>query len=147
MPSFARSLNVIARCTQMQRDEALKELNLRGSQVPYLLELSRRPGLSQEELARALYVNKSTVARQITNLEKSGYVERRPSTTDRRCLLVYPTQFALDTLPQLRTIVYDWNQFLMEEFCDEEREMLRTMMNRIAVRAKGYIEREVGWDS
>ena len=147
MPSFTGNLNVIARCTQMQREQLLKELNIRGGQVPYLLRLSRFPGLSQEELARALYVNKSTVARQITNLEKSGYVERRPSTEDRRCLLVYPTEQAQGILPQLRAIVHGWNSFLMDELNEEECEMLQTMMDRIALRAKAYIEREVGWDT
>ena len=70
MPSFTHSLNIIGRCTQMQRGAVLKELGICGGQVPYLLRLCRCPGLTQEELAKALYFNKSTVTRQIAALER-----------------------------------------------------------------------------
>ena len=72
MPSFTHSLNIIGRCTQMQRGAVLKELGVCGGQVPYLLRLCRCPGLTQEELAKALYFNKSTVTRQIAALERQG---------------------------------------------------------------------------
>ena len=74
MPSFTHSLNIIGRCTQMQRGAVLKELGVCGGQVPYLLRLCRCPGLTQEELAKALYFNKSTVTRQIAALERQGLV-------------------------------------------------------------------------
>lgn len=146
MPSFVGNLNRISRCTQMQRGGKLKKYGICGGQVPYLLRLCRYPGLSQEEVARALYVNKSTAARQIANLEKAGYVERRPSPDDRRRLLVYPTQQALDLQPEIREMVENWNAYLLEEFSPEEREMLQDMMSRVNERARAYIEREVGWD-
>ena len=88
MPSFTHSLNIIGRCTQMQRGAVLKELGVCGGQVPYLLRLCRCPGLTQEELAKALYFNKSTVTRQIAALERQGLVRREPSPEDRRCQLV-----------------------------------------------------------
>ena len=43
MPSFTHSLNIIGRCTQMQRGAVLKELGVCGGQVPYLLRLCRCP--------------------------------------------------------------------------------------------------------
>lgn len=146
MPNFTHSLNIIGRCTQMQRGQALKELGVCGGQVPYLLRICRTPGLSQEEMARGLYVNKSTAARVIANLEKNGYVERRPSAEDRRRLLLYPTDKALDALPQVRESVHGWNDYLLEEFTEEEKEALVSMMNRVSKRAQAFIQREGAWD-
>ena len=54
MPSFTHSLNIIGRCTQMERSDKLKRLGVCGGQVPYLLRLCRRPGLSQEEMAEQM---------------------------------------------------------------------------------------------
>lgn len=147
MPSFTHNLNITARCTQAQRSEQLRSFGVCGGQIPYLLRLCRCPGLSQEELARALYVNKSTAARQIAHLEKSGYVERRPSPDDRRRLLVYPTEAALALLPRMREIICQWNDYLLEDFTDAERLQLQTMMERVSARARAYVEREVGWDA
>lgn len=146
MPNFTHSLNIVGRCTQMQRGQALKALGVCGGQVPYLLRLCRSPGLTQEELARGLYVNKSTAARVITNLEKAGYVERRPSPEDRRCHLLYPTDKALDALPSIREIVHGWNDYLLEEFTEEEKQALVDMMARVSKRAQAYIQREGAWD-
>lgn len=146
MPNFTHSLNVVGRCTQMQRGDALKELGVCGGQVPYLIRICRAPGLSQEEMARGLYVNKSTAARVIAHLEKAGFVERRPSEEDRRRLLLYPTDKALDALPKVREIVRGWNDYLLEEFTKEEKEALVSMMNRVSKRAQAYIQREGAWD-
>ena len=146
MPNFTHSLNIVGRCTQMQRGQALKDLDVGGGQVPYLLRICRMPGLSQDEIARGLYVNKSTGARVIAHLEKSGYVERRPSEEDRRRILLYPTQKALDALPEVRGIVRGWNDYLLEEFSEEEKEALVNMLARVSKRAQAYIQREGAWD-
>ena len=146
MPNFTHSLNIVGRCTQMQRGQALKETGVCGGQVPYLLRICRLPGLSQEEIARGMYVNKSTAARVIANLEKAGFVERKPSEEDRRRLLLYPTDKALEELPKIREIVRGWNDYLLEEFTEEEKEALVSMMNRISKRAQAFIQREGAWD-
>ena len=114
MAAFTYNLNIVARCTKMQRTQKFKDLGICGGQAPYLLRLCRSPGMTQEALARALYVNKSTAARAINHLEKAGYVERRPSAEDKRCLALYPTDDALEALPQIRAAIREWNDYLLE---------------------------------
>lgn len=146
MAAFTHNLNVIARCTMMQRTQEFKSLGISGGQAPYLLRLCRNPGLTQEALARALYVNKSTAARTINHLEKAGYVERRPSAEDRRCLTLYPTEAALEALPRIREVIREWNGYLLEDFDDGERERLMAMMEKVSQRAQAYICREGEWE-
>lgn len=147
MPSFTHSLNIIGRCTQMQRSAGLKKLGICGGQVPYLLRLCRCPGISQEELARALYFNKSTVTRQIAALERQGLVRRELSPEDRRRQLVYPTERALEIAPKIRELVCGWNDYLLADLTEEERLQLQALMERVSQRARDYIDREVGWDT
>lgn len=146
MPNFTHSLNIVARCTRMQREGKLKSLQIGGGQVPYLLRLHRCPGLTQEELAKALYVNKSTAARAIANLERAGYVERRPSPDDRRRYLLFLTEKAEIVLPQVRSTVHEWNDYLLEDFTEEEQEALVGMLERVAKRAQKYIQSEGTWE-
>ena len=147
MPSFTHSLNIIGRCTQMERSAVLKELGVCGGQVPYLLRLCRCPGISQEELARALYFNKSTVTRQIAALERQGLVRRELSPEDRRRQLVYPTERALEIAPKIRELVCGWNDYLLADLTEEERLQLQALMERVSQRARDYIDQEVGWDA
>ena len=100
----------------------------------------------QEEIAQALYLNKSSVARQIACLEKQELVYRKPSPDDRRRLLVYPTEKALSMLPLLVETVRGWNDYLLDGMDADERAQLEAIMERISARARAYIEREVGWD-
>lgn len=56
-----------------------------------VLELSREPGLSQNGLAARLRLEKSSVSRIVTGLEKRGWVARRRDTSDTRIVHVYLT--------------------------------------------------------
>lgn len=147
MPNFTHNINIISRCTTMQRSEQLQSLGLCGGQAPYLLQLCRHPGQTQEELSRAMYVNKSTVARQIAHLEQKGFVDRRPCDKDRRCIRLYPTQQALDALPAIRNVIRDWNDYLICELSEEEQAILHSALARMSARAQAYVQREVRWDS
>lgn len=146
MAAFTHNMNIAARCTQMQRSERLKDLGICGGQVPYLLRLCRCPGITQEELAQALYVNKSTAARAIAHLEKAGYVERRTLEEDRRCMALYPTVQAMEVIPRVREVIRDWNDYLLEELTPDERETLLTLMEKVSRRAQNYIRGVEGWD-
>lgn len=140
MPSISRYINVISRCGNMYRTERLKQTDLGTAHHTYLFTICRNPGISQEKLSKMIYINKSNVTRNLAALEKNGYIERRPSETDKRVMLVYPTQKAQDTLPLLREIMHDWNDLVAADFTEEELELLRSMLARIAERATGYVD-------
>ena len=59
-----------------------------------LRKLRDKHGISQEKLAKMIYINKSNVTRNLAVLEKNGYIERRPAENDKRVMLVFPTQKA-----------------------------------------------------
>jgi DNA-binding MarR family transcriptional regulator len=53
-----------------------------------LLELSKTESLTQQALAGAINLRKSTVSRLVANLERRGWIERRRSRTDGRAFEV-----------------------------------------------------------
>ena len=130
MPSISRYINVISRCGNMYRSERLKGTDLGTAHHTYLFTICRNPGISQERLARMIYINKSNVTRNLAVLEKNGYIERRPAEHDKRVMLVYPTQKAEDTLPLLRQIMRDWNDLVAADLSEEELEQLRAILNK-----------------
>ena len=140
MHAFMRQISVTYRCAMLYREKELADAGLAGCQTPYLVALYRMPGISQEELARYLNVNKSSVARQLANLEKKGYIRREPSPDDRRVLLVYPAQKALDLHDRLFEVLFGWSDYLTADFSPEEKEQLLYMMRRVADRAEAYVK-------
>ncbi len=140
MQPFMRQISITYRCAMRFRENELADTGLAGCQTPYLTALYRRPGLSQEELAKELNVNKSSVARQLAILEEKGYVRREPSCTDKRILLVYPTDLAFEVRDRLFACYRDWNAYLTQDFSEEERATLSELMLRIAARAEDYVK-------
>lgn len=140
MHPFMRQISVTYRCAMRYRERELEDTGLAGCQTPYLMALSRHEGLTQEELARDLNVNKSSVARQLATLEEKGYIRRESDPHDRRSLLVYPTDKALALKEQMRRVLREWSAYLTADFTDEERETLSRLMERVAVRAESYVK-------
>ena len=108
-----------------------EELNIGGCQAKYLLAVAREPGISQEELARSLFVNKSNVARQIEALERAGLVRREENERDRRAVLVYPTGKLQEALPRIREVFAAWRALVTEGFTAEERETLARLTGKL----------------
>ena len=140
MHPFMRQISVTYRCAMRYRERELADTGLAGCQTPYLMTLYRHEGLTQEELARDLNVNKSSVTRQLASLEKQGYIRREPDPADRRSLLVYPTEKANALRDRMRRVLRDWSDYLTADFTDEERETLSRLMGRVAERAEAYVK-------
>lgn len=123
---------------------------LAGHQIPYLWSVCQTPGLSQEALARSLYVDKSNVARNIGALERLGYVERRRDGNDRRGWRIWPTERAFDLLPHLVVAVRDWEDVLLNGMSSEERELageliadMRQNVDAVAGETEGPVDSEL----
>ena len=140
MHPFMRQIAVTYRCALQFREKELADTGLSGCQTPYLTALYRNPGLSQEEMARQLNVNKSSVTRQLSILEEKGYVERRPAPQDKRSLLLYPTEKALLLKERIFGCYADWSQYLTEDFSEEEKRQLSVLMGKIAGKAEQYVK-------
>ncbi|MCE5234436.1 MAG: MarR family transcriptional regulator [Clostridiaceae bacterium] len=135
MEALMRFVDRTTRCAVIYRSEKLEAEGLNGCQHTYILNICREPGISQERLASRIYVNRSSVTRQLALLEQNGFVERRPSESDKRVMEVFPTQKAFDVYPRVREVLSEWNTALLEQFTPEERKLLSTMMERVMVKA------------
>lgn len=136
MPSLMRYINRTSRLGVLYRNEKLKAYGLKGIHHSYILNICQNPGISQEKLAQLIFVNKSTVTRQLASLEEKGYIYRSPSAHDGRELLVYPTDRAHEVYPFVGEVLREWNEALLEDFTPEEQEVLIGMMGRIMDKAK-----------
>lgn len=140
MPSIMRSINIISRCGTMYRADKLQGSELTACHHVYVLAICHHPGISQEQLARHICLNKSNVTRALAFLEEHGFVQRKQSETDKRVTLVYPTQKMLDIHPQVKAVTADWNAYLSADLTNEERELFQKTLEKISARAQTYID-------
>ena len=141
MPALMYNITHIARVAAQYRSEELTAFGLKSCHTSYLAAICRCPGITQDQLARRIFINKSNVARQLAVLEESGFVERRPSPDDKRATLVYPTQKALDILPEIHRIFRDWEAFVAQDLTEEERALAVKMLEKIHTRSGEWMEK------
>ncbi|MBR3763927.1 MAG: winged helix-turn-helix transcriptional regulator [Clostridia bacterium] len=142
MPPFMQQISITYRCAMRFREKELEDTGLAGCQTPYLTALCRQPGMTQEELAKELSVNKSSVTRQLAVLEEKGYVRREADPHDKRSLLVFPTEKTQEMMGRIFGCYGAWNEYLTQDFTQEEKDELSRMMVRIAQRAEAYVRGE-----
>ena len=82
--SLDRWISIIHRYGQSYLEKQCDDLDIGYGQLAFIRALSRRDGLSQEELSEVLSIDKTTTARAIKTLVELGYVSRSPDSTDGR---------------------------------------------------------------
>ena len=137
MPGTMRILNNISRCQAMYRKKKIAAEGLCTNHYAFVLAICFKPGRSQDELAQALCLDKSTVARALAHLEKYGYITRIPNDMDRRQYLVHPTEKMLDLYPKVQNANREWNMRLTENVSSEELEVFYRVLSKMEQSAKG----------
>lgn len=136
MPKFMKLLNNISRSQSVYRADNLKVEGICPHHHTFILAICRMSGCSQDELAKEICLNKSTVARTLNHLEEKGYVRREENSDDKRSMLVYPTEKMLEILPQVRILAKEWNNLISKDIPEEELEIFFSVLSRIEEKAK-----------
>lgn len=144
MPSITRNLNILARCGNQFRSLALASEGISAAQAPYILHICSRPGMSQEQLARALHVNPSNAARQLSLLENAEFIQRKVSPQDKRLMEIHPTDKARRAEPLILKVNERWNAFLTKGMSGEQLRLLESMLDMMRARAVSWDEGKEG---
>ena len=140
MTHIIRDMTEITRCGVEYRTEKFAPMGLKACHGSYLQEICANPGISQEQLAKTICINKSNVARQAAALEEGGFLERRSCGNDKRILRLYPTEKTLELLPQINEIMLSWQNWLVQDLEPEQQLLLENMLLRMKSRASAYME-------
>jgi DNA-binding MarR family transcriptional regulator len=137
-----KTLNNISRSQAIYRSAHISAKDLHSGHYAFVLAICREPGRSQEELAKELCLNKSTVARNLAPLEENGYISRIALPHDKRQFAVYPTEKMLDVLPEIKKASIEWITLLSEGIPQDELAIFNSVLERMQARARDIVERQ-----
>ena len=140
MAKFMKNINLVSRSAEVFREERLKDCGIRCCQSKYVLVIAQNPGVSQEDISRMLFVNKSNVARQIGFLETAGFVKKVGNDKDRRAVHLYPTEKLLGALPRVKEVLAEWRALVTEGFTEEEKAELQRLSEKMVENARKFME-------
>ncbi len=140
MSKFMKMLNNISRSQAIYRLNKISAKDLQAGHYAFALAICANPGRSQEEIARELCINKSTVARNLNCLEEKGYIYRTCLPSDKRQLSVHPTEKMLAVLPEIKQASIEWMIHLSEGIPADELAVFDSVLQRMQMKARKIIE-------
>ena len=140
MSQIIRDITEIARCGAQYKADRLAPMGLKGCHASYLTEICAHPGISQDQLAKRICINKSNVARQAATLEEEGFLTRIPSPTDKRIMELHPTQKTLDLLPEISSVLKEWETCITGDLTPEELDLMAALVAKMKSRATDYMD-------
>jgi DNA-binding MarR family transcriptional regulator len=111
----------------------------------YALEaLVRRGGMTMNDLAAHLYLDKSTASRVVDALERKGYVVRSQHPEDRRSVLLEATEEGRTLEGKIRDSILAEERQLLADFDPEIRRAMTQLIARLARAAAARVDASGG---
>lgn len=142
MSQLTNDMYAIIRCGIQFRGEQTIPLGLKSCHIGYLSRICCYPGISQDQLAQMMFINKSNVARQVAALEEDGFITRTPATSDKRVMELYPTEKTLELMPQLESIVCQWDQIITAGISEEDARTVTRILEIMRENAAGWVDKK-----
>lgn len=118
---------------QLSRDfaAATADRAMRSGLFSSLSIVAANPGISQNELSRAVGLDKSITVQIVDELEKRALAERQRSPTDRRRHALYATDAGLAYLDELFDILAETEDAVLHQLTRAELALLRELLDRM----------------
>ncbi len=113
-------------------NKELKYLELTEGQVPCLMAISKKPEITQDDLARMFHIDKGTIARTIRKLEEKKLVNKVQDQFNRRRYLLSLTEKGENIIPEILRTEEKWENIIFKGFSNEERTGLLKGMKKLA---------------
>lgn len=123
--------SIIYRHGRIMHNRAMQQFGLTGQQMGYLKYINESPGISQEELARHLQIDKGAVAKSVKDMVDKGYVSRQKNPLDKRAYRLFATEKAVKIHEEGKECFSQFEQKLTEGMTDEEVELFRILLGKV----------------
>jgi DNA-binding MarR family transcriptional regulator len=128
-------ISIIHRTRIVHLNNEMKDLELTAGQVPFLIHLSHKEGITQDDLAVHLHIDKGTVARALKKLEDNGFIYREINPQNRRRYLLFLTEKGRQIVPQIYDIDKEWEHSVCSNLSDTEYSRLFNALQTLAMKS------------
>ena len=128
-------ISILHRTHFMHLNNEMKDLGLTAGQFPFLMHLSHKEGITQDELAVHLHIDKGTVARALKKLEDNGFICRKINPQNRRSNLLFLTEKGRRVIPQIHKIDKEWEESICSKLSNKEFNDLVNVLQMLAMKS------------
>lgn len=140
-------LGVELRIAQILADRVFnvsQQAGLAPGHYTVLSLIKLNPGINQSELARCMYLDRSTMVPLIDQLQTRGWVERRPHSVDRRAYALHLTRKGQTLLKRADIEVTELEQSISQNLGLQQREHLLQLLKQLQEVLRETLEGSTG---
>ena len=108
---------------------ATEGVKVTPAQAGILFLLKQKDGQTMTELSRVLSIDNSTITGLIDRLEKSGFVSRNASNSDRRMFRIFITSQGIEESNSAKTVIIRVNKEIKSGFSLQDIEIFKKILN------------------
>lgn len=133
-------LSILYRSTQKYYDRMLQDSHLTYAQLPILVMIYEKEGISMQGIALQGGYDKGTISKNVKHLQAQGYIKVIESAKDKRNRELYTTDAAKQIMSKVYGIRRDWWRHLIQDIDEDEMDQFIGMYQTMASNAREYAD-------
>ena len=109
----------------------LKNCDLDVGQFFFLRYILLHEGITQDQIARGILLDKATVSKGLKRLSDLGYVEKKTNPDDKREYRIFATDKARGFLPEIESIYKEVHNKLYRRLNAQQIEQLQSLLETV----------------
>ena len=128
---YGHQARILHWCTDQAITKALEEMDLTSAQGHIMGYLSHSPAPPcPRDIEEAFHLSHPTVSGLLSRLEKTGFVELRTDTHDRRCKRIYVLPKGKECHEKMHQTIESIENRLVSGFSPEEQQQFESFLDR-----------------
>ncbi|MBM7624634.1 MarR family winged helix-turn-helix transcriptional regulator [Sporohalobacter salinus] len=128
---IGKYLSVSYRALNSYLDQKLAEYDVGRGQLPFLIALYRKEGVSQQQLCEYYNFDKATVGRAIAKLRNNNLVKRKKDPEDKRQYKIFLTEKGKKLKPIFLDILKDSEDQMRKNLTEKEINQFLKVLKQI----------------
>lgn len=137
-----QTLQLLYKCNKQYSHVKLRLQDLTDTECMLCSYVNEHPGCSQDDVARALLADKTTVAKASAFLEKNKFLIRKSDPDDRRRNQLRVTKAGMKRVTELMNVHDEWLTNVLSCLSAEERAQFEDYCVRILNSADAFLAKE-----
>lgn len=136
--NILKMISLIYRKMQIYLGSKTAEFGISSGTLPFLMITCENKGINQNRFCEILDISKGTVAKSLAKLEELGFVTRSESPDDARCIIVYPTEKAMEIYPSLLEAGDAWIKQMTKDMTEIESMVFVETLRKVSKNISDY---------
>lgn len=131
--SLGKKISMIAFKLREYMNDELKNYNISGGKIHFLMKIHNEDGICQEKLTEMAKVDKATTGRAIKKLVELGYVTRKKDENDKRYYILHLTKEGEKLVKIGGKVLKGTTEMLENGFNNDEKIIIRELLDKMYI--------------